>query len=208
MRFIFKTDYGQDINLAKHGGHVFWYSVLLLLLLAAPWLFAEYYLAQLTFILIYAVAGLGLMLAVGFTGLFSLGHAAFLGVGAYTQAVLTNAAREGARAGSIYQTTTAPAANQSFPVQVAAIDTARAAYVRQETQRMVGPLVSFPTCSTTFTYMPDPPTTGNPYRELDSLTVSLACPRRLFFGLVGTNQITLSARATMRIEPGGVAPSP
>ncbi|MFN3569097.1 MAG: branched-chain amino acid ABC transporter permease [Polaromonas sp.] len=91
MRFIFKTDYGQDINLAKHGGHVFWYSALVLLLVAAPWLFAEYWLAQLTFILIYSIAGLGLMLLAGFTGLFSLGHAAFLGVGAYTQAVMTNA---------------------------------------------------------------------------------------------------------------------
>ena len=91
MRFIFKTDYAQDINLAKHGGQVFWYSTLVLVLLAAPWLVAEYWLAQLTFILIYAIAGLGLMLLAGFTGLFSLGHAAFLGVGAYTQAVLTNA---------------------------------------------------------------------------------------------------------------------
>ena len=45
MRFIFKTDYGQDIRLAKHGGQVFWYGALLLLLLAAPWLFAEYWLA-------------------------------------------------------------------------------------------------------------------------------------------------------------------
>ncbi len=91
MRFIFKTDYAQDIKLAKHGGHVFWYSALLLALLAAPWLVPEYWLAQLTFVLIYAIAGLGLMLLAGFTGLFSLGHAAFLGVGAYTQAVLTNA---------------------------------------------------------------------------------------------------------------------
>lgn len=91
MRFIFKTDYGQDIKLAKHGGHIFWYSALMLVLIAAPWLVAEYWLAQLTFVLIYAIAGLGLMLLAGFTGLFSLGHAAFLGVGAYTQAVLTNA---------------------------------------------------------------------------------------------------------------------
>ena len=82
MRFIFKTDYGQDIKLAKHGGHVFWYSLLGLLLLAAPWLFAEYWLAQLTFVLIYAIVGLGLMLLAGFTGLFSLGDAALLGVGA------------------------------------------------------------------------------------------------------------------------------
>jgi branched-chain amino acid transport system permease protein len=91
MRFIFKTDYAQDIHLAKHGGHIFWYSLLMVLLVAAPWLFAEYWLAQLTFILIYSIAALGIMLLAGFTGLFSLGHAAFLGVGAYTQAVLTNA---------------------------------------------------------------------------------------------------------------------
>ena len=89
MRFIFKTDYGQDIKLARHGGHVFWYSALGLLLVAAPWIFPEYWLAQLTFVLIYGIVGLGLMLLAGFTGLFSLGHAAFLGVGAYTQAYLT-----------------------------------------------------------------------------------------------------------------------
>ena len=91
MRFIFKTDYVQDIRLAKHGGQVFWYGTLLLLLIAAPWVIPEYWLAQLTFVLIYSIVGLGLMLLAGFTGLFSLGHAAFLGVGAYTQAALTQA---------------------------------------------------------------------------------------------------------------------
>ncbi len=88
MRFIFKTDYDQDIRLAKHGGHVFWYSLLAAFLVAAPWVIDEYWLAQLTFVLIYSVVGLGLMLLAGFTGLFSMGHAAFLGVGAYTEAVL------------------------------------------------------------------------------------------------------------------------
>jgi branched-chain amino acid transport system permease protein len=91
MRYLFKTSYEQDIVLAKHGGHVFWYSALGLVLIVAPWVFSEYWLAQLTFVLIYAVVGLGLMLLAGYTGLFSLGHAAFLGVGAYAQAVLTNA---------------------------------------------------------------------------------------------------------------------
>ncbi len=90
MRFIFKTTYEQDIVLAKHGGHVFWYSALALLMMAAPWLVTEYWLAQLTFVLIYSIVGLGLMLLAGFTGLFSLGHAAFLGVGAYTQAAFTH----------------------------------------------------------------------------------------------------------------------
>ncbi|MBT9511097.1 MAG: branched-chain amino acid ABC transporter permease, partial [Acidovorax sp.] len=89
MRFLFKTSYEQDLRLAKHGGHVFWYSLLAVALVAAPWVAPEYWLAQLTFVLIYAIVGLGLMLLAGFTGLFSLGHAAFLGVGAYTQAVLT-----------------------------------------------------------------------------------------------------------------------
>ncbi len=91
MRFIFKTDYNQDVRLAKHGGHRFWYAVLGLCLLIAPWALPEYWLAQLTFVLIYAVVGLGLMVLAGFTGLFSLGHAAFLGVGAYTQAIMVNA---------------------------------------------------------------------------------------------------------------------
>lgn len=91
MRFIFKTSYDQDIRLAKDGGVVFWYGVLLLVLLLAPWFLGSYWLAQLTFILIYGIAGLGLMLLTGYTGLFSIGHAAFLGVGAYCEAVLTNA---------------------------------------------------------------------------------------------------------------------
>lgn len=89
MRFIFKTDYDQDIRLAKHGGHVFWYGLLCVLLAASPVLLSEYLLAQLTFILIYGIVGLGLMLLAGFTGLFSIGHAAFLGVGAYAQALFT-----------------------------------------------------------------------------------------------------------------------
>lgn len=88
MRFIFKTSYDQDIRLAKHGGHKFWYALLLAALVTAPWWLESYGLAQLTFILIYGIVGLGLMLLAGFTGLFSIGHAAFLGVGAYTQAVL------------------------------------------------------------------------------------------------------------------------
>ena len=91
MRYIFKTSYDQDIRLARHGGHVFWYSLLVAFLVVAPWVIDEYWLAQLTFVLIYGIVGLGLMLLAGFTGQFSIGHAAFLGAGAYTQGVLTNA---------------------------------------------------------------------------------------------------------------------
>ena len=88
MRFIFKTDYDQDIRLVKHGGQAFWYGLLLLAMLVAPWVAGEYRLTQLSMILIYSIAGLGLMVLAGYTGLASLGHAAFLGVGAYAHAFL------------------------------------------------------------------------------------------------------------------------
>jgi branched-chain amino acid transport system permease protein len=88
VRFFFKTQYDQDIRLVKHGGQVFWYGLLAVALLLAPWSVGDYWMTQLSFILIYSIAGLGLMVLAGFTGLASLGHAAFLGVGAYTQAYL------------------------------------------------------------------------------------------------------------------------
>jgi branched-chain amino acid transport system permease protein len=87
MRYLFKTSYDQDIRLVKHGGQAFWYGLLGLALAAAP-LLPEYYLSQLTFVCIYALVGVGLMLLTGYTGQISLGHAAFLAVGAYTEAVL------------------------------------------------------------------------------------------------------------------------
>src|SRR3972149_12162855 len=88
MRFIFKTDYEQDIRLIRHGGQAFWYCALLAVLLAAPWLLPEYFVSQITFMFIYGIVGLGLMLLSGFTGQISLGHAAFLAVGAYAEALL------------------------------------------------------------------------------------------------------------------------
>jgi Flp pilus assembly protein TadG len=124
----------------------------------------------------------------------------------FTLANVSNAAREGARGGSIYQTTTPPSPSQSFADQVATIDAARLAFVRQSAQQMLGPLVTFNQCTTTIAYRPNTPEIGNPYRELDSITLTLACPRRLLFGLVNAGSITLTSQPTMRIEPGGVAP--
>ena len=66
MRFLFKTDYDQDLRLFRHRGQVFWYSVLAVVLLAAPWWASEYMMTQLHFIGIYSIVGLGLMLLVGF----------------------------------------------------------------------------------------------------------------------------------------------
>ena len=88
MRFIFKVSYGQDINLFAHGGQRFWYGLLLALLFVAPLLLSDFLLGELSLVFIWGIAGLGLMLLVGYTGLVSLGHAAFLAVGAYTHARL------------------------------------------------------------------------------------------------------------------------
>lgn len=87
MRIIFKTSYNQDINLFKHGGYVFWYSLLMLVVLFAPLFLKDFYIGEIALVFIYAIAGLGLMVMVGFTGLPSLGHAAFMAIGAYTNAI-------------------------------------------------------------------------------------------------------------------------
>jgi len=83
MRYLFRTDYRQDIALSNHRGDQFWYSLLLLIMLVIPFVLGEFYIGELGGVFIFAIAGVGLMLLIGFTGLISLGHAAFLGIGAY-----------------------------------------------------------------------------------------------------------------------------
>lgn len=55
---------------------------------AAPFLVSDFRVFQLTQILIYAIALLGLNLLTGFNGQISLGHGAFYGMGAYVVAIL------------------------------------------------------------------------------------------------------------------------
>jgi branched-chain amino acid transport system permease protein len=87
MRFLFKTDYEDDIRLFPHSGYIVSYGVLLALLLVAPFVLSSYIMSQLVFVCIYATVGVGLMILSGFTGQASLGHAAFLAIGAYFTAV-------------------------------------------------------------------------------------------------------------------------
>ena len=88
MRYLFRTQYQQDIALWRHNGDRFWYGLLAVLVLIAPAVLGEFYIGELGAVYIFAIAGVGLMLLVGYTGLISLGHAAFLGIGAYVNAVL------------------------------------------------------------------------------------------------------------------------
>ena len=84
MRPIFQTDYGQDIRLFRHSGYWWSYGALLLLVLAAPLAVGSYLQSQIVFVFIYAIVGVGLLILAGFAGQVSLGHAAFLAIGAYT----------------------------------------------------------------------------------------------------------------------------
>jgi branched-chain amino acid transport system permease protein len=88
MRFMFKTDYEDDIRLFPHSGHVLSYGTLLVLLAIAPFVLSSYMVSQLVFVCIYATVGVALLILTGFTGQASLGHAAFLAIGAYTAAYL------------------------------------------------------------------------------------------------------------------------
>ncbi len=88
MRFVFKTDYDQDIRILKHSGYWWSYGILLAALVALPFLVGSYLQSQIVFVFIYAIVGVALMILTGFTGQASLGHAAFLAIGAYTAAYL------------------------------------------------------------------------------------------------------------------------
>lgn len=88
MRFMFKTDYEDDIKLFPHSGYIVTYGILLALLLIAPHVLSSYLMSQLVFVCIYAIVGVALLILTGFTGQASLGHAAFLAIGAYTAAYL------------------------------------------------------------------------------------------------------------------------
>ncbi|GAB4269264.1 MAG: branched-chain amino acid ABC transporter permease [Pararhodobacter sp.] len=83
MRFHFKTTYDQDIRLFPDGWTLSLYLALLVLMLVMPWLISDFYLGEMTNVLIWAVAGLGLMLLTGQTGQVSLGHSAFMALGCY-----------------------------------------------------------------------------------------------------------------------------
>lgn len=87
---VFDESYEQDSALVRTG---YRWSMLVLLLavlfVAIPLLAGNYVLDVLNNIAITLIAALGLQIVIGFTGQISLGHAAFMAVGAYTSAMLS-----------------------------------------------------------------------------------------------------------------------
>jgi branched-chain amino acid transport system permease protein len=64
------------------------FAVLLVAVVAAPFLVSNYRTYQLAFVGLYLVALVGLDILTGLTGQISLGHGAFMGIGAYTTTIL------------------------------------------------------------------------------------------------------------------------
>lgn len=67
-------------------------AVLLAVVCALPFLVSNYRTFQLTLVMIYAIALLGLNILTGYNGQISLGHGAFYAIGAYTAAILMDQA--------------------------------------------------------------------------------------------------------------------
>ncbi len=85
----FKERYSQELTVFDTDFGRLWSLVGLALLFGVlPWITSPYMLYILNMIAIAAIAAVGLNILIGFTGLISLGHGAFFGVGAYAGAVL------------------------------------------------------------------------------------------------------------------------
>jgi branched-chain amino acid transport system permease protein len=86
---VFKTSYASDMALyplpIARGTII---ALLVLFIVIVPLVFGEYYLSIINLVLISIVGALGLNILVGYTGQISIGHAAFMSVGAYTAANL------------------------------------------------------------------------------------------------------------------------
>jgi branched-chain amino acid transport system permease protein len=86
---VFKTSYAADMALFPLPIARWTVAALAaLFVVVVPLTFGEYYASILNLILIAVVGALGLNILVGYTGQVSIGHAAFMSVGAYTAANL------------------------------------------------------------------------------------------------------------------------
>src|SRR5689334_15972220 len=84
----YKTTYAKDMALYPLPVARWTVAVIVALLCIAPFALHEYYVSILNLILVATVGALGLNILVGYTGQISIGHAAFMSVGAYTAANL------------------------------------------------------------------------------------------------------------------------
>lgn len=123
----------------------------------------------------------------------------------YKYVALNNAAREGARSGSIYLYVGDPGGTYDLP------DAGRRAAVTTSVQNMVGPLIPPPpdcggagsSTSCQITYGPPSAPIPDPLRSTDAMTVSVVHTHTFLFGALGS-EISLQAQSSMQIEPSSV----
>lgn len=84
----FKETYAADQALFRTPASRAWLWALLAAALAFPFVAGDYLLYLANLVGIFAIAALGLNILTGYTGQISLGHAGFVGVGAYATAIL------------------------------------------------------------------------------------------------------------------------
>ena len=85
----YKTQFPDLVRLTDSAVVRFWVAVLFVCLVVLPFVTGAFLLSHVTVILFTLVGVLGLNVLTGFTGLISLGHVAFLMLGAYGYAIAT-----------------------------------------------------------------------------------------------------------------------
>ena len=84
----FKVSYQETNKLLQRPLIKFWVSVLIILICLFPFMASPYLVSIALFTLISTIGALGLNVLIGLTGQISIGHAAFMGIGAYTSVIL------------------------------------------------------------------------------------------------------------------------
>jgi branched-chain amino acid transport system permease protein len=84
----YKESYASDEAILRTPATRAWMGVAAVAALAFPFLAGDYLLYLVNLMAVLAIGALGLNILIGFTGQISLGHAAFMGIGAYGTAVL------------------------------------------------------------------------------------------------------------------------
>lgn len=87
-----KVSYQEDMALFQNLWVKAWMGILLVLLVISPFFLSRYQLSIANEMGITAIGAIGLNLLTGYTGQISLGHGAFLAIGAYTTGLLTGKA--------------------------------------------------------------------------------------------------------------------
>jgi len=84
----FNTSYRQEIRIYRTVWSIAWMGIFFLILSLAPFVAGDYILYLVNLSCIATIGAIGMNILTGYTGQISLAHAAFLGIGAYTTALL------------------------------------------------------------------------------------------------------------------------